>query len=489
MRRCILIGWTGLWGLLLFVLPVFSQPDGALNVFTAPPGAEVYLDGEYLGDAPNIFDGISPGKHRITIVKPGYAKLEEEIQIAPGRITDLHYELSTRAGKLKITSRPPGAKVLLDGRPRGYTPLTLKGIPAKSYTLEFKLRGYLPWKGVVEVQPEGYTEIEGVLKPEDTKKHPPIRGAEVDSYCTWECHSAEEVTGKLELVSEPEGANVEIEGRKKGRTPITLTLFPGEYHLKVSKPGYRSWEGKFSLRTKEKRKLQIVLEAEQGLGDMVYIPAGKFIMGSVAGYADEQPEHEVYLDAYYIDKYEVTNAQYRRFCRATGHRRTPYPASRNLGGDNQPVVGVSWYDAWEYCRWAGKRLPTEAEWEKAARGTDGRTYPWGNTWHSDYCNSGEAGLGKTTPVGSFPQGASPYGVMDMAGNVWEWCFDYYDPNFYSQPEARHNPAGPPQGSFRVLRGGSWYDMPVNVRTTTRRGDNPNVRLSNIGFRCAKSASP
>jgi formylglycine-generating enzyme required for sulfatase activity len=216
---------------------------------------------------------------------------------------------------------------------------------------------------------------------------------------------------------------------------------------------------------------------------MIYIPAGKFTMGSNDN-DDEKPIHTVYLDAYYMDKYEVTVGQFREFCNATGKSMPDQPDWNQ--GDNYPVVNVSWDDASAYASWAGKRLPTEAEWEKAARGTDGRKYPWGNAWDASKCNNGESnspdGYEKTAPIGSFPQGASPYGVMDMAGNVWEWCQDWYGKDYY-QNSSNRKPTGPSSGSNRVLRGGSWYNAQLICRSSLRNYLIPRLGGDYFGFRC------
>jgi sulfatase modifying factor 1 len=215
--------------------------------------------------------------------------------------------------------------------------------------------------------------------------------------------------------------------------------------------------------------------------EMVYIPAGVFTMGS----NDYNVSHTVYLDAYEIGKYEVTVGQYRKFCTATGRAM---PDAPGWGWkENHPIVMVSWQDAADYALWAGGRLPTEAEWEKAARGTDGRKYSWGNDWDSSKCaNSVGTGLNSTQPVGSYPAGASPYGCMDMTGNVWEWCADWYDENYYNNSPSR-NPKGPTSGIARVLRGGSWsgedYD---NFCCVGRYYSDPAARYSRRGFRCART---
>ena len=217
--------------------------------------------------------------------------------------------------------------------------------------------------------------------------------------------------------------------------------------------------------------------------------------------SEEKPQHPVTLDAFWIDRTEVTNAQYRECVKAGACQRPESGDSyyENPTLSDYPVLNTSWYDADAYCQWAQRRLPTEAEWEKAARGTDGRTYPWGNapaagdkvnfcdqrcsyTWQSKQIDDGYA---LTSPVGHFVDGASPYGALDMAGNVWEWVADWYDAKYYGHSQAE-NPLGPSSGSEKVLRGGSWYDYAGHVRTTRRIKDDPISFDSNTGFRCARS---
>jgi formylglycine-generating enzyme required for sulfatase activity len=219
---------------------------------------------------------------------------------------------------------------------------------------------------------------------------------------------------------------------------------------------------------------------------MVFVPAGEFTMGSQIMPA-ERPIHTVNLDAFWIDSYEVTNALYHKCVESAACQ----PPQNTSGGDyddpahgNFPVVQVIWADADQYCHWAGKRLPTEAEWEKAARGTDARIYPWGNTFDPALVNSAYNTNLKTTAVGSFPGGASPYGTMDMAGNVWEWVADWYDDHYYAQ-SPHDNPIGPITGTYKVARGGGYGGTEAVMRTSQRRTLYPDDYGGYLGFRCAR----
>lgn len=215
---------------------------------------------------------------------------------------------------------------------------------------------------------------------------------------------------------------------------------------------------------------------------MITIPVGTFTMGSNYGDTEEKPVHKVYLDAYDIGKYEVTVAQYRKFCEATG-RQMPEAPSWDWK-DTHPIVNVTWDDANEYCKWAGGRLPTEAEWERAARGTNARIYPWGNKWDANKCANGWLGLTSTKPVGSYPAGASPYGCLDMAGNAWEYCSDWYGEDYYKMSPAK-NPKGPLGGEYHVMRGGCFYSYMTGTRTTQRGNFFPSGSWYSGGFRIAR----
>ena len=221
---------------------------------------------------------------------------------------------------------------------------------------------------------------------------------------------------------------------------------------------------------------------------MIFIPAGDFFMGSDQGGADEKPSRWVYLNDYYIDPYEVTNAQYEKFEKGTGYRsKGRWREYYSSGKENHPVVAVSWEDANKYAHWLGKRLPTEAEWEKAARGTNKRIWPWGDVFEAKRARSSR-GRANTVPVGSYEGGKSPYHLYDMAGNVAEWCADWYDEKAYGNSR-NVNPTGPSSGKKVVVRGGSFVHDKSKLTTSVRLPQAPEEHSPYIGFRCVRSGLP
>jgi formylglycine-generating enzyme required for sulfatase activity len=239
---------------------------------------------------------------------------------------------------------------------------------------------------------------------------------------------------------------------------------------------------------------------------VLYVPAGEFTMGSEDGVYWEQPVHKVYIDAFWIDQTEVTNAMYARcvdasICNLPSFKKTDTRESYygNSNFDNYPVVYVSWNDADDYCTWTDRRLPTEAEWEKVARGENANIYPWGDTFEGDLVNSCDTncsssfknnsfddGFEDTSPVGSYLGGASPYGALDMAGNVSEWVNDWFDSGYYGN-SPKSNPQGPESGIYRVSRGGTRDNNSRGVRSTYRILNEPARTFDTVGFRCAMDA--
>jgi len=221
----------------------------------------------------------------------------------------------------------------------------------------------------------------------------------------------------------------------------------------------------------------------------VLIPAGSFVMGD----DEDSPRREIFVSAFYIDKYEVTLARYGAFLEATGKVKSPeaWETADLENGAALPVAGVDWHDADSYCRWAGKRLPTEAEWERAARGGDERKYPWG----SDPASPEHARFGQPYPnpvykdgvvrVGTYSKGVSPFGIYDLSGNVWEWVNDWHADSF--RRDDVRNPKGPGDGTHKVIRGGGWYDPADRITATKRMYADPAQRGDEVGFRCASNA--
>jgi formylglycine-generating enzyme required for sulfatase activity len=233
------------------------------------------------------------------------------------------------------------------------------------------------------------------------------------------------------------------------------------------------------------------LAVREPLGSMIAIPAATFRMGDGNGPPDEKPERVVTLNAYEIDRFEVTVGEFRRFVIAknfqTSAEQAGKPREETWRIDDVPsryelpVRWVSWWDAESYCTWAGKRLLSEAEWEHAARGTDQRRFPWGNDFDPARVPSNQ----DLWPVGTRTNNVSPLGVYDMAGNVWEWMYDWYDPQFYGYPNVNNNPRGPDQGDQKVMRGGSFTNAPDDLRTTKRIKNDASSSHRDVGFRCGK----
>ncbi|MBI5197736.1 MAG: formylglycine-generating enzyme family protein [Nitrospirae bacterium] len=286
---------------------------------------------------------------------------------------------------------------------------------------------------------------------------------------------------------------------------IVVIIQVGIYHSNAPAPKEKTEKTSFkpmAVRLEETKaatqRMETVLtkvRVDPEYESMVLIPAGEFVMGNEGGHWMEKPERKVFLSGYTMDKYEVTFAQYFQFVKATGHRKprlagylaVDAEAIPILMNPFSPVTGVTWEDARAYCRWKGKRLPTEAEWEKAARGTDGRDWPWGNEKDMNRANLLEGGDGYeyASPVGSLKADRSPFGIYDMAGNSMEWTSDWFQEDYYRVSPNR-DPQGPETGQERVVRGASWHDALDRARASVRFKVRPEYRDVTIGFRCVRS---
>lgn len=432
-----------------------------------PPGATVELGGTPRGQTP-LTMALEEGRYDVALVLPQHRRDTREVQVTGEQATRLRVDLVSTVGKLEVLTNPPGATVEIGDTPRGQTPGIL--------TLE-----------------EGTYEVAVVLPHYRREaRQVAIVGAQT-SRLDLKLTSTQ---GTLEVASAPAGATVEIGGTPRGQTPLTLTLVQDAYDIELRLPKHRKETRRVQIIGEQTTHLQLDLIEElfkageiqrrgKDNAEMVYIPAALFAMGDTHGdgHPDELPSHIVTVETFWLDRTEVTNAQFARFVTA-GNTAQGYWDMYARGKDQHPVVNVTWHDAVAYCRWAGKRLPTEAEWEYAARGSDGRKYPWGNTWEDSRARFyGNRGSETTAPVGSYPTGASPFGVMDLAGNVWEWVSSQYEPYPYVATDGRENLSAPGR---RVFRGGSWSSVPRTQPATYRGSFHSGYASDGLGFRCAQN---
>ena len=471
------------------------------------PTPDGYLTGVELGDylyrtVPKFSQGQHPqhGKIHDQQLNTGdfVFVLSQNSQDVP---EDSSVELDTIA-MLNITSIPSGATVYVDSTAIGTTPIQGYQIDTgvrleKQVNVGLELSGYK--SRVKKITLKGGQEFPWDVPLEKMATQPVLPPS------------------VPETVVEEDISIDEKEHEKIAKEPVQPKPKPSVPETTVEK----------NISTSEEKRLLSPNVLQRIVGrdgaEMVLIPAGEFQMGSKDGTlwtSVTKPSHTVYIDAFYIDKYEVTIGQYNQFLRATGHPPLSYDTSKYSPTDQHPVVGVSWHDAMAYAKWAGKRLPTEAEWEKAARGgLVGKNHPWGdavldgtqcnfadkslsNVWdresgdnHAD--KNIDDGYPYTAPVGSFP--ANGYGLYDMGGNAAEWCFDAYDENFYAKSPRQNPIAGilikdsenkiVSINKSRVLRGGSWYDSLGGIWIANRRHCLPALIFINFGFRCAKSVTP
>jgi len=499
-----------------------GQPAGSIQVNSSPAGAHVYLNGNSTGQTTNCtLANVSAGSHTVKLVKEGYKDYQESVSVTAGQTTTMNVNLtkhtisvtSPKSSTIWVIGDEVDIKWTYDGSLSSQgnikTGTTLNpGLSKRPNSSPFfhkRLeRHNILSQGLIKQRRETEefrssrerrrissktSKIQ--LIPEKMNINPPIFSGSVYNLpslshqhmplATLEILTLTNV--KIELykgnnLTETISSSTENDGTYKWRVPNSLIA--GENYKAriscVSEPSVNGERGRFKIRTIPAIK-------------WVRVPAGTFEMGDNfnEGESDEWPVHTVYLDTYYISKYEVTFEQYYVFCNATGRIK---PSDEGWGRGKRPVMNVSWEDAKAFCDWLSSitgtniHLPTEAQWEKAARGTNQRRHPWGNKSPSSSLANYNRNAGKTMPVGSYPSGVSPYGIHDMAGNVWEWCLDWYDSDYYSR-SPRNNPQGPSVGSTRLRRGGGWVSKTYYIRSANRGRDDPSYRYNDIGFRLCK----
>ena len=443
-----------------------------VTINSRPSGAQIFIDGMERGftsKALNLF----PGSYRLRLILSGYVPLEQTIEVRENQTNRFDFTLQKDAGTLVLTVNPPQAKILINKE--DYSGKPQIELAPGLYRIEISAEGYYP-----------QSENISIVRGQTLRKN----------------YVLKQKTGKLNFSVSPAEAQVIL--KRNGRVVKTWQganylkdLQVGNYTIEITANGYAPKTKSLTINEQQITSLDVTLKKgsanDQSVNnvlsiDWVWVEGGSFEMGCTSEQSncdnDEKPVHEVYVDGFYMSKYEVTFAQYDRFCEETGRRK---PDDEGWGRGNRPVINVNWNDAVAFCKWlSGKtgttiRLPTEAEWEYAARGgkkSHGYKYAGSNNvdavaWYSE--NSGN----KTHLVGQ--KQPNELGLYDMSGNVWEWCQDWYDKNYYSR-SPRNNPKGPSSSAYRVLRGGGWSELQKGLRCSNRYFNFPDKRYYINGFR-------
>jgi len=420
-----------------------------VEIVTVPEGGEVSFSGRDVGAAPVTIENVVPKSYLVHVKKPGFDGWSRMVQVtARDEKIVVRAELNRKMASVAVTSTPAQAQFYHeDGTLIGVTPF-YQYAPVGQYQMRFSKENYEDKFVQVTIAPDGTTHVVATLRP---------------------------MKARVTVTTEPGRASIFIDEIERGyKTPATFELDAGLRTIGVSLDGYSREEHDIQVEPNAEIDVHFDLHPGNVPARMVKVPKSTSVMGSNTESPDERPRHKVVVNTFYIDKYEVTNARYQRFKKT--HTFPPEMA-------NHPVVNVTWHEAVEYAERIGKRLPTEAEWEKAAAGDDGRTYPWGNVFDKSFCNVKSDLAALLNAVGRYPEGRSPYGCYDMAGNVWEWIADEYGP--YSGNADMRNVYGQ---QFRVIRGGAYSESAFHARCANRDYERPNVGRPDIGFRCAMSAS-
>ena len=447
------------------------QMLGGITVKSTPPGAKIIINGEERGvtNADGItLDKLPVGTYQVVLRLSDYLDETKQVAVTNKTNSSIQVNLQGLPGEIAVTTTPNGASVYLNDIVKGQTPLTVSKLSSGIYSVRVVLKGYTTQERKLTLAPNRQEKLAIIM--------------EQAKYA------------QITITSEPNGAVVFVKGKERGVTPMVLTceeigddevnvqveVMLNEYQSSIKALPLKIGDQKFLDFTLTKGPLLPTATINpKDQAELLLIKDGNFIMGSNEQ-TDEKPVHSVFLDQYLIYKYEVSVKQYRQFCEATARTM---PAAPKWGwNDNDPIVNVTWDDAQAYAVWAGALLPTEAQWEKAARGELNQKYPWGDKWDNTTCNSKEYGLMKPTAVDSFLNGKSPFGVNNMLGNVAEWCADYYQSQYYSTKE-NLNPQGAKTGDKRVVRGGSWSSTPQILRCSARGSYYPFGKLDYLGFRC------
>ncbi len=415
-------------------------------IATSPDsGATIYLNGEKSGETPLTIESIAPGSYPIQFVKEGYERKVATLEVPDGGEHRIVFKLNPVVGYVTFRSEPPKAAVYLDGAELiGETPLERYPTLLGKHRFELRLADHVPEVIELEVERDFHYQQDYRLEP---------------------------MKATLNIFSRPAGAGVWLNDERQGKnTPAQFRISLGSYVVGVHIKGYSSSEKIVKIEPNKAYDISFELQVGNAPPGMVYIPAGKFIFGTDGASPDERPRKEIFLEDYYIDRREVTNKAFKEVFPAHGFE---------IGKEYFPASGITFRQAQQYAKKVGKSLPTEMQWEKAARGSTGKEYPWGPNYNREMCNSMDSFYSTPQRVGSYWDGVSPYGCLDMAGNVYEWTKDWY--KAYPGNEDVEKEYGQ---IFRVLRGGSYLSEFFDLRCATRHFDKMDANQPDYGLRCA-----
>ena len=520
-----------------------GAPKASIRVTTDPPDAHCYLDGKEIITAPNEFKGVSRGMHKLRITKVGYESLETQLQVQGTEHQELSFTLKPLKASLHVDTEPPGAMLYLNDQLLGNTPLDWTTIEAGSHKLRITLAGYEEYENTIYFARGEEKRLHIILVKEleglEVISNPSGADVYVDSKLSGQTPLAIQVPpGEHEILvakdatyedyatkislskgqskkltvtlnpkrprllieTEPREAQVFLNDRYVANAPLQTDLSPGRYRITVRKKGWRNAIEEVAVSAGETKKLDIhlkplpkpgTIEKEPVTGmEFVWVPEGCFTMGSPASELkrdqDEGPAQEVCVNGFWMGRFEVTQGQWQKLMNSN-------PSSFKNGPDF-PVENVSWQDAKAFVeRMAALKkeylvgLPTEAEWEYACRAGTNTAFAFGDSIKGSQANvrllSQDRGLnGSTVAVGSFQP--NQLGVYDMHGNVWEWCEDWYDPDFYKniRPKTTNPMSNLNKTGKKVLRGGSWLSEPQQARCANRHRASPDEKTDQIGFR-------
>lgn len=500
-----------------------QRGKGFLYITSSPSGADIYLDGKPTGEKTPAEIETGAGEHTIMLDLRNYDAVSATAQVDASKVSRVELQLIRSKATLTVRSTPLEAEVYLDGRLKGNTPLTIEDILAGNYELELRKPGYVTHRETIEATGGDTVVLRYTLETAKPELSVSPRTIHLDDW-----KAKEKIT-----ISNPGSATLNWSASSSAKglefMPKSGTVNPGMSAQLILSVSAEMKSGQYSVLVDivgdgtSPASVQVGVDLPRG--SMVLIPAGEFEMGTAESevpslvklykgrssrFEDEMPRHRVYVDSFYMDRYEVTNAQYADFLNAYGGNTDPSSHElldidssdcriEKVGGvyraksgyADHPVIKVSWYGASAYAKFHAKRLPTEAEWEKAARGgLMGKKYLLGDSISHDDANyNGKGGRDKweeTSPIGSFM--SNSYGLYDTSGNVWEWCSDWYISDYYAQ-SPRRNPSGPGIGRMqfraRVVRGGSWDSYANILRCASRYNHFPTITDDLVGFRCAQ----